>query len=315
MKMITALIPAYNEEECLYQLYDRLTSVLNSIENYNYEILFINDGSKDNTLEILKELNKKDNRVQYVNLARNYGKEIAMAAGFDYAKGDAVIILDADLQDPPELIPEMVKYFEEGYDDVYGRRKSRDGESWLKKSTSKLFYKMLQSVTKVNILKDTGDFRLLSRRAVEALKKYKEQRRYTKGFFALIGFKKKEILFDRDARIAGKTKWNYFGLLNLAIEGITSFSTFPLRVSSILGIIIAFFSFLYIIFIVFKTLVFGEDVQGYPTMMSVILFLGGIQLLSIGIIGEYLGRIFDEVKNRPLYLVEQYSGDNNEEIK
>lgn len=315
MKMITALIPAYNEEECLYQLYDRLTSVLNSIEDYNYEILFINDGSKDNTLEILKELNKKDNRVQYVNLARNYGKEIAMAAGFDYAKGDAVIILDADLQDPPELIPEMVKYFEEGYDDVYGKRKSRDGESWLKKSTSKLFYKMLQSVTKVNILKDTGDFRLLSRRAVEALKKYKEQRRYTKGFFALIGFKKKEILFDRDARIAGKTKWNYFGLLNLAIEGITSFSTFPLRVSSILGIIIAFFSFLYIIFIVFKTLVFGEDVQGYPTMMSVILFLGGIQLLSIGIIGEYLGRIFDEVKNRPLYLVEQYSGDNNKEIK
>lgn len=315
MKMITALIPAYNEEECLYQLYDRLTNVLNSIENYNYEILFINDGSKDRTLEILKELNKKDNRVQYVNLARNYGKEIAMAAGFDYAKGDAVIILDADLQDPPELIPEMVKYFEEGYDDVYGKRKSRDGESWLKKSTSKLFYKMLQSVTKVNILKDTGDFRLLSRRAVEALKKYKEQRRYTKGFFALIGFKKKEILFDRDARVAGKTKWNYFSLLNLAIEGITSFSTFPLRVSSILGIIIAFFSFLYIIFIIFKTLVFGEDVQGYPTMMSVILFLGGIQLLSIGIIGEYLGRIFDEVKNRPLYLVEQYSGDNNEEIK
>lgn len=315
MKIITALIPAYNEEECLFQLYDRLTNVLKSIENYDYEILFINDGSKDNTLEILKELNKKDNRVQYVNLSRNYGKEIAMAAGFDYAKGDAVVILDADLQDPPELIPEMVKYFEEGYDDVYGRRKSRDGESWLKKSTSKLFYKLLQSVTKVNILKDTGDFRLLSRRAVEALKKYREQRRYTKGFFALIGFKKKEILFDRDARAAGKTKWNYFSLINLAIEGITSFSTFPLRLSSIFGILIAFVSFLYIIFIISKTIIFGEDVQGYPTMMSVILFLGGIQLFSIGIIGEYLGRIFDEVKNRPLYLIDEYSGDDNSTSK
>lgn len=192
MKMITALIPAYNEEECLYQLYDRLTNVLNSIENYNYEILFINDGSKDRTLEILKELNKKDNRVQYVNLARNYGKEIAMAAGFDYAKGDAVIILDADLQDPPELIPEMVKYFEEGYDDVYGKRKSRDGESWFKKSTSKLFYKMLQSVTKVNILKDTGDFRLLSRRAVEALKNIKNKEDIQKAFLLSLGLKRKK---------------------------------------------------------------------------------------------------------------------------
>lgn len=238
-----------------------------------------------------------------------------MAAGFDYAKGDAVVILDADLQNPPELIPEMIKYFEEGYDDVYGKRKSRNSESFLKRYGTKFYYKALQSITKVDILKNTSDFRLLSRRAVNAMKNYREQRRYTKGIFALIGFKKKEVLYEPSERYAGHTKWNYKNLFNLAIEGITSFSTFPLRVSSILGIIIAFFSFLYIIFIVFKTLVFGEDVHGYPTMMSVILFLGGIQLLSIGIIGEYLGRIFDEVKNRPLYLVEQYSGDNNEEIK
>ena len=295
-KLISALIPAYNEEECLHELYKRVTAVLSKLENYDYEILIINDGSKDKTLEILQELHDKDNHIQYVNLARNYGKEIAMAAGFD-------------LQDPPELIPDMISYYEAGYDDIYGRRKSRKGETWLKKTTAKLFYKLLQKSTRVDILKDTGDFRLLSRRAVEALKKYKEQRRYTKGFFALIGFKKKEFLYDRDSRVAGQSKWNYFNLFNLAIEGITSFSNFPLRLSSFLGIIVAAFGFIYIVFLVLKTLIFGEPVRGYPTLLSVIIFLGGIQLLSLGVIGEYLGRIFDEVKNRPLYFVEKYSGD------
>lgn len=308
-KLISALIPAYNEEECLHELYKRVTAVLSKLENYDYEILIINDGSKDKTLEILQELHDKDSHIQYVNLARNYGKEIAMAAGFDYVKGDVVVILDADLQDPPELIPDMISYYEAGYDDIYGRRKSRKGETWLKKTTAKLFYKLLQKSTRVDILKDTGDFRLLSRRAVEALKKYKEQRRYTKGFFALIGFKKKEFLYDRDSRVAGQSKWNYFNLFNLAIEGITSFSNFPLRLSSFLGIIVAAFGFIYIVFLVLKTLIFGEPVRGYPTLLSVIIFLGGIQLLSLGVIGEYLGRIFDEVKNRPLYFVEKYSGD------
>ena len=308
-KLISALIPAYNEEECLHELYKRVTAVLSKLENYDYEILIINDGSKDKTLEILQELHDKDNHIQYVNLARNYGKEIAIAAGFDYVKGDVVVILDADLQDPPELIPDMISYYEAGYDDIYGRRKSRKGETWLKKTTAKLFYKLLQKSTRVDILKDTGDFRLLSRRAVEALKKYKEQRRYTKGFFALIGFKKKEFLYDRDSRVAGQSKWNYFNLFNLAIEGITSFSNFPLRLSSFLGIIVAAFGFIYIVFLVLKTLIFGEPVRGYPTLLSVIIFLGGIQLLSLGVIGEYLGRIFDEVKNRPLYFVEKYSGD------
>ena len=308
-KLISALIPAYNEEECLHELYKRVTAVLSKLENYDYEILIINDGSKDKTLEILQELHDKDNHIQYVNLARNYGKEIAMAAGFDYVKGDVVVILDADLQDPPELIPDMISYYEAGYDDIYCRRKSRKGETWLKKTTAKLFYKLLQKSTRVDILKDTGDFRLLSRRAVEALKKYKEQRRYTKGFFALIGFKKKEFLYDRDSRVAGQSKWNYFNLFNLAIEGITSFSNFPLRLSSFLGIIVAAFGFIYIVFLVLKTLIFGEPVRGYPTLLSVIIFLGGIQLLSLGVIGEYLGRIFDEVKNRPLYFVEKYSGD------
>lgn len=310
-QLLTALVPAYNEEDCIYELYNRVTNVLKGLKNYDYEILIINDGSKDNTLSILEELHAKDKHIEYVNLARNYGKETAMAAGFDYAKGDVVVILDADLQDPPELIPEMFEVMRGGgYDDVYGKRKSRKGETWLKKTSSKLFYRLLQKSTRVNILKDTGDFRILSRRAVDALKQYREHNRYTKGFFALIGLKKKEFLYDRDPRIAGKTKWNYLSLLNLAVEGITSFSTFPLRLSSILGFVTALVGFIYILFLVIKTLIFGADIKGYPTLLSVIIFLGGIQLLSLGVIGEYLGRIFDEVKMRPLYLVEKYSGEN-----
>ena len=308
MKKISIVVPCYNEEESLPIFYKEVEAIVSTMP-VEVEYIFVNDGSKDKTLEILQELHDKDNHIQYVNLARNYGKEIAMAAGFDYVKGDVVVILDADLQDPPELIPDMISYYEAGYDDIYGRRKSRKGETWLKKTTAKLFYKLLQKSTRVDILKDTGDFRLLSRRAVEALKKYKEQRRYTKGFFALIGFKKKEFLYDRDSRVAGQSKWNYFNLFNLAIEGITSFSNFPLRLSSFLGIIVAAFGFIYIVFLVLKTLIFGEPVRGYPTLLSVIIFLGGIQLLSLGVIGEYLGRIFDEVKNRPLYFVEKYSGD------
>lgn len=308
-QLISALIPAYNEEECLYELYKRVSSVLSKLENYDYEILIVNDGSKDKTLEILHDLNAKDKHLQYVNLARNYGKEIAMAAGLDYVKGDVVVILDADLQIPPEYIPEMLSYYEEGYDDVYGRRKSRNDESFFKRLGTKIYYKALQSLTRVDILKNTSDFRLLSRRAVEALKQYKEQRRYTKGLFALIGFKKKEFIYEPVKRYAGKSKWNYFSLINLAIEGITSFSTFPLRLSSFLGIIVATIGFIYILFLILKTIIFGEPVRGYPTLLSIIVFLGGIQLLSLGVIGEYLGRIFDEVKNRPLYFVEKYSGD------
>jgi len=310
-KLISLLIPAYNEEESLPFLYDRLKIILKEID-YDYEILVINDGSKDNTLKYLKHLRDKNGNVSYVNLARNYGKEIAMAAGFEYAKGDAVIIMDADLQDPPELIPEMIRYWEEGYDDVYARRKSRKGETWLKKTTSYMFYKVLKSVTRVEINEDTGDFRILSRRAVEALKKYKEQHRYTKGYFSLIGFRKKELLFDRDVRIAGETKWNYFKLLELAIEGITSFTASPLRLSTYLGLITAFVGFIYLIVIVIKTLVYGENIAGYPSMMSVILFLGGIQLICLGVIGEYLGRVFDETKNRPLYFVDEYNGEKVE---
>ena len=310
-KMISIIIPMYNEEESLPFLYERLDKLANKIGNYDVEFLFVNDGSKDNSLNIVKGYKEKDDRVCYLNLSRNFGKEVAMGAAFDYVRGDAVAIIDADLQDPPELILEMLKYYEEGYDDVYAKRRSRDGESWLKKFTSKKFYRVLQSVSRVPIQTDTGDFRLLSRRAIEALKSFPEKQRYTKGMFSLIGFKKKEIEFDRDPRVAGETKWNYLKLIDLAIEGITSFTVAPLRIATILGVLCAGSSFIYIIFMLAKTLVYGIDVPGYASLVCIMLMLGGIQLLCLGVIGEYIGRIFIEVKNRPLYFIDEYSEINS----
>lgn len=307
-KILSIIIPMYNEEESLPHLYNRLVALGEQIKDYELEFLFVNDGSKDSSLEIVKALRKADKRVCYVNLSRNFGKEVAMGAAFDYVTGEAVAIIDADLQDPPELIFDMVKYYEEGYDDVYAKRRSRDGETWLKKFTSKAFYRILQRVSDVPIQKDTGDFRLLSRRAIEALKSFPERQRYTKGMFSLIGFKKKEIEFDRDSRIAGQTKWNYFKLMDLAIEGIVSFTILPLRISTLMGILSGIASFIYMIFVFSKTIIFGVDVPGYASMVCILLFLSAVQLISLGIIGEYLGRIFIEVKGRPLYFVEEYSG-------
>lgn len=298
----------YNEEDVIETLYKRLNDVLDTLKhNYEFEILFINDGSKDRTLDIIKKIKNKDNKVCYVNLSRNFGKEIAMIAGLDYSTGDAVIIIDADLQDPPELIPEMIEWWQKGYDDVYAKRRSRMGESFMKRFTAKCYYKILKKVSKVPIQENTGDFRLLDRRCIEALKSFRECQRYTKGMFSWIGFNKKEILFDRDARIAGTTKWNYFKLIDLAIDGITSFTITPLRISSILGLFISCLAFLGICIIITKTILYGEVVQGYPSTMCVILFLGGIQLISLGILGEYIGRIFNETKNRPLYFIDEYS--------
>ena len=313
MKKITIIIPAYNEEESLPFLYERLDKLMENMKNYDFEILFVNDGSKDKTISIIKELREKDKRISYVDFSRNFGKEIAMIAGLDYATGDCVIFMDADLQDPPELIIDMLKYYEEGYDDVYAKRKSRKGETVLKKFTSHTFYRVLRSVSKVPIQEDTGDFRLLSRRAVEALKAFPERQRYTKGMFSLIGFKKKAIEFDRDPRVAGTTKWNYFKLFDLAIEGITSFTVAPLRIATILGTISAIGALIYMVFIFFKTIINGVDVPGYASLICIMLLLGGIQLISLGIIGEYLGRIFIEVKNRPLYFVDEYSESKYEE--
>lgn len=306
-KLVTILVPAYNEQEVLHLLYDRLEKLMNENTNYDFEVLLVNDGSKDKTFKIMQELREKDKRFCYLNLSRNFGKETAMIAGLDYCKGDAVVIIDADLQDPPELIPEMIKYWEEGYDDVYAKRKSREGETWLKKFTSKMYYRVLQGFTRIEIQKDTGDFRLLDRRCVEALKSMRENQRYTKGLFSIIGYNKKEILYDRDPRAAGQTKWNYGKLIDLSIDGITSFTTSPLRWAALIGCGVSVIGFVYMLYIIIKTIVTGIDVPGYASLMVVILFLGGIQLIFLGIIGEYLGRTFNESKHRPLYFIERYN--------
>ena len=305
MKKISILIPTYNEEAVLEKLFKRLTTLADSNKSYEFEFFFVNDGSRDKTLEIIKDHAEIDERVSYLNLSRNFGKEIAMIAALDHVSGDATVIIDADLQDPPELIPEMITWWEKGYDDVYAKRSSRSGESWLKKTTSRLFYNTLQSVTRIPIQKDTGDFRLLDKRAVEALKQIRESQRYTKGYFSWIGFKKKEVTYDRDPRAAGETHFNYFKLAELAIEGIVSFSTAPLRLATFLGLTVAGAAFIFLVVVVVRTALFGTDLAGYPSTMAVILFLGGAQLLSLGIIGEYIGRIFNETKNRPLYLIEE----------
>jgi glycosyltransferase involved in cell wall biosynthesis len=310
-KKISILIPAYNEQDVLRHLYERLHKLAGETPNYTFEFLFVNDGSRDKTLEIIKAYAQKDHRVAYINLSRNFGKETAMLAGLDHADGDATVIIDADLQDPPELIPRMISYWEEGFDDVYAQRSSRAGESWLKKATSTAFYKILQRSTHIPIQQDTGDFRLLDRRCVEALRQFRESQRYTKGMFSWIGYKKKEISYNRDPRAAGESKWNYLKLIDLAIEGIVSFTTAPLRISTFIGIATSLLAFIYILYLVVRTALFGTDLAGYPSMMAVILFLGGVQLLSLGVIGEYIGRIFNETKNRPLYFIEEYHASHD----
>lgn len=305
-KLISILIPAYNEEEVLGLLFARLKELAEKNTAYDFEFFFVNDGSRDKTYEIIRDHAEKDTRVGYINLSRNFGKEVAMIAGFDNVRGDAMVIIDADLQDPPELIPKMIKYWEEGYDDVFAKRRSRAGESWLKKKTSAWYYSILQRSTRIPIQVDTGDFRLLDRRCIEALKQFRESERYTKGMFSWIGYRKKEILYDRDPRAAGETKWNYSKLIDLAIDGITSFTTAPLRLTTYIGVLVSFAAFIYIVYLVIRPLFGAPTVPGYASTLAVVLFLGGVQLLSLGIIGEYIGRIFNETKNRPLYFIEEY---------
>lgn len=311
MKKVTILIPCYNEEQSLPLLYEQLAALTDNHPEYDWEILFVNDGSKDNTISFIKQLQKMGgaNKISYVDLSRNFGKEAAMLAGFDYATGDCMVIMDADLQHPPHLIPEMLQHWEAGYDDVYAKRTTRGKESWLRKNLSLLYYKLLQKTTRVEILQNVGDFRLLDRKYIDTLKQLRESERYTKGMFCWIGFNKKEIEFEQGDRVAGETSWNYLSLFNLAIEGITSFTIAPLRLSTMMGIIVSIIAFIYMCVIITKTIIWGEDVQGFPTLMVVILFLGGVQLLSLGIIGEYLGRIFHETKNRPVYVVKEYKGE------
>lgn len=265
----------------------------------------VNDGSKDNTINIIKELREKDSRICYIDLSRNFGKENAMLAGFDYATGDCMVIMDADLQHPPHIIRNMLEKWEAGYQDVYGKRLSRGKESWLRKQFSMMFYHLLQKTARYDILPNVGDFRLLDRKCIEELKKLRETERYTKGMFAWIGFRKASVEFETQDRIAGESSMKYGALLHLAAEGITSFTVAPLKWSIYLGLLVSLASFVFMIYILVNTVVYGDPVAGYPTMMTIILFLGGVQLLSLGIIGEYLGKIFNETKGRPVYVVNE----------
>ena len=305
-KKITIMVPCFNEEKSLPLFYDETKVVMESLQQYDWELLFINDGSRDSTDSIIKEIYEVDNRISYICLTRNFGKENAMLAGFDYAKGDCVIIMDADLQDPPSLIPKMLRYWEEGHQDVYAKRTSRGKESWLRKHLSLLFYSILNKSTRYDMLSNVGDFRLLDRKCVDAIRQLRETERYTKGLFCWIGFNKKEILFERGDRAAGKSNWGYGALFNLAVEGITSFSTAPLRIASIIGLVVAIWALGYMAWIIMKVLIWGDPVAGFPTIMTVMLFLGAMQLIAIGILGEYVGRIFNETKNRPTYLISEY---------
>lgn len=305
MKKVTILIPCYNEEASLYALYEALQKMMTNNSNYQWEILMVNDGSKDNTINIIKELREKDSRICYIDLSRNFGKENAMLAGFDNATGDCMVIMDADLQHPPHIIHNMLEKWEDGYQDVYGKRLSRGKESWLRKRFSLMFYNLLQKTARYDILPNVGDFRLLDRKCIDELKKLRETERYTKGMYAWIGFKKTSVEFETQDRIAGESSMKYGALLHLAAEGITSFTVAPLKWSIYLGMLVSMASFFFMCYILFNTIVWGDPVAGYPTMMTVILFLGGVQLLSLGIIGEYLGKIFNETKGRPVYVVNE----------
>lgn len=305
-KKITILLPAYNEEASISLLKEKMLEVAKSNPDYDWEFLLVNDGSKDNTLELIKQLHKEDERFSYIDLSRNYGKEIAMMAGFDYATGDAVIIMDSDMQHPISAIPEMIKYWEEGYQDVYAERKSSK-ETWFKRKTSEIYYKLLQNTTRIPIQRNTGDFRLLDRVCLNALREMRECQRNTKGMYCWIGFRKKGIKYEQLERLNGTTKWKLSSLLNLAVDGLTAYTTSPLRIASFLGVLASLIGFIYLVYILINTWIYGDPVAGYPTIMVTILFLGGVQLLSLGIIGEYLGRVFNESKQRPPYFVNTYN--------
>jgi glycosyltransferase involved in cell wall biosynthesis len=303
-RSLTVVIAAFNEEAALPLLHPRLLAVLDSLD-LEGRVLYVDDGSRDDTWAILQSLAQADTRVDLLRLARNFGKEAALTAGLDHVRTDAVVVLDADGQDPPELIPEFVAKWREGFDVVYGTRTRREGESWIKRATAAMFYRVINRLSQTPIPPDTGDFRLMSRRVLDALGQLRERQRFMKGLFAWVGFRQVSFPYQRAPRIAGDSKFNYWRLWNFALEGITGFSTVPLRAATYVGFFAAFAAIVYALWIITKTLIWSDPVQGWPTMMAVILFLGGVQLMALGVIGEYLGRLYLEAKQRPLYLVSE----------
>lgn len=306
LPVFSVVVPLFDEEAVIERFHARLAPVMQGLGR-PWEVVYVNDGSRDGSLAILEALRARQPEVSIVSLSRNFGKEAAMTAGLDRVRGEATIVIDIDLQDPPELIPELVAGWHEGFDMVYAQRREREGETWLKRATATAFYRVMQNIGgPVRLPPNTGDFRLLSRRALDALLRLREQHRFMKGLFAWIGFPSKAVLYDRAPRAAGETKWNYWKLWNFSLEGITSFTVVPLKAATYLGLLTAVFAVLYGGHLVLKTLLFGNPVPGYPSIMAVVLFLGGVQLMTLGIIGEYLGRVFNEAKARPLYVVERH---------
>ena len=301
--LLSVVVPLYNEDDVLREFHRRLVGVLDKMSCLS-EVIYINDGSTDASLDVLNELQTRDDRIAVISLSRNFGKEIAVTAGLDYAHGDAAVIIDADLQDPPELILSLVERWKEGNDVVYAIRRERRGETWIKRATADMFYRVMENIAETPIPRNAGDFRLMDKRCIAALSTCRERRRFMKGLFAWVGFKQVAVTYDRDPRFAGTTKWNYWRLWNFAIEGITSFTIAPLKLATYFGLLTALASLAYGTFIICRTALLGRDVPGYASIMAVILFLAGAQLIAIGVIGEYVGRIFVESKSRPLYLVD-----------
>jgi glycosyltransferase involved in cell wall biosynthesis len=304
--VLSVVIPMFNEAAIVGEMHRRLAGVMATLRA-PWEVVYVNDGSRDDSLRIVEAMQHEDHHIAVVNLSRNFGKEVATTAGLDHARGDAVIVIDADLQDPPEVIPRLVATWRAGYDVVYAQRRKRNGDSWLKRATAAMFYRIMRNLGDVVLPENVGDFRLMSRRVVDAVQQLRERHRFMKGLFAWVGFPSTVVVYDREARGAGRTKWSYWKLWNLALEAITGFTVAPLKFATWIGLAVAAFAVVFGAQLILRTLIFGNPVPGYPSLMAVVLFLGGTQLVTLGIIGEYLGRVFDETKRRPLYLVERYT--------
>lgn len=312
LKDLSIIVPIYNEEKIIQELYSRLKEAAQKISE-NYELIFVNDGSKDHSFLELQQLSQMDSRVFFINFSRNFGHQIAVTAGLDACKGQAVVIIDGDLQDPPELIPELFAKYKEGFDVVYAKRKERKGESFFKKATAKIFYRVLQKITSINIPVDTGDFRLIDRKVVEYLKIMPEQNKFLRGQIAWLGFKQSEVLFNRDKRMHGKTGYSFSKMVHFAMDGITSFSDKPLQMVTKLGFAISLLSFVIILYAVYSHFVLNQTITGWTSLIISTMFIGGVQLISIGVIGEYISRINRNVLNRPMYIVEESNCEKVEE--
>ena len=310
MKKISVIVSCYNEEEALPLFYEEMSRVMAEMKKYQFELIFVNDGSKDNTLEVIKKLQKKDERVRFVSFSRNFGKEAAMLAGLDYSVGDYVTLMDADLQDPPKMLPEMVKFIEEeGYDCVGTRRVTRKGEPPIRSFFARRFYKIINRMSKVEMVDGARDYRLMTTRDLVSIISCREYNRYSKGLWSFVGFKTKWLEFENVERVAGETKWSFWKLFKYAIEGIVAFTTAPLTIAAFLGVLFCFIAFIMIIVIICKTLIWGDPVGGWPSLACIIIFVSGIQLFFMGIFGEYLAKTYLETKKRPIYIVKETEKD------